>query len=392
MDSWLEWAVVPLLIVGAPGCGLSGYEALTDAELTKALDHRTVGDGDGDAVGDGDGDAVGDGDGDAVGDGDGDGDAVGDGDGDATGDGDGDGDQPPVPCEPACAAGESCFDGLCMVCQPAALTCVDDNVGVCSDDGSVAMLDDSCPPADITCSGGTPSTLCGGTAGSQGCPCSAGTCSAGSECGGGLCLPLPVADWTFDGNALDQSGNGYHGTLQGASYAAIAGSQGVRFMQRSGHVDVSDFTTHFRSTISDFTLVTRVYRTADAFNDEQVLFALGDDGDGAAANSMRFHVTGGTLAMKTESGAGVDNIMSLTMGPATGGWAQVAHVVRNDRVTVHVDGACAVRRQFVLPETDAVALSIGGWPWASISLNGYIDRVRVFDRALTSEQVAALGQ
>ena len=380
MSAWLTALVLT-------GCALRGYDAVIDASDGTALeggedDPHGGGDGDGDDAGDGDLTQGGDGDGDGDGgDGDtvsGDGDGVGgdgDGDGDAFGDGYGDGDGD---------GGDSC--------TPDAQACQDGNLGRCDADGATVTLDDACPPADLTCAAERPVATCAsGVDGREGCACSGGSCDAGLSCSAGLCLRLPAADWRFDGDTLDAGPGGYHGTLQGPSYNTVDGAQGVRLGGRTGYVDISPFAADFRAMRGEFTLVMRIHRSNDFSGGQQVLFSLGDDGDLAAANSMRFHLENGRLDMKTETGMGVDNPVDLTDAPPLGQWSQLAYVVRHDRVTVYVDGSCAVRRQFALFETQAAAMQIGGWPWASITFAGTIDRVRVYDRAMTGLEVSSLG-
>ena len=344
--------------------------------------------------GDGDGDAAGDGDGDAAGDGDGD--AAGDGDGDAAGDGDGDSVPPGGPCasDGDCPSGQFCNVDACALtlCEPGLSACLDDNVTSCNSNGSAALpLDDGCPPPGLQCVDGSAAPTCkSGIDGEDGCSCTGGACTAELQCSGGLCLVAPIADWRFDGDALDASGNGYHANLDGIGYGSVDGSEGVRVQGEDGYVDVSAFASHFKSVISEFTTVMRLYRTDDASGGMQVLFALGNTGEEPEANSFRFHIDNGNLTMKTETGNGTNNDVSFVPAPATGAWVQVVHVVANDRVTVYVDGACAVRRQLVVAQTQATRMSIGGWPWEDISFDGYIDRVRVFDRALSGDGIAAL--
>ena len=198
-----------------------------------------------------------------------------------------------------------------------------------------------------------------------------------------------VGWWPGDGNAVDiQSGN--NGTLQnGATFAPGEVAQAFGFDGASAVVEVPNNAAYDFGS-SDFTIDTWVN-----FNDLSgaPAFVAHDEGGGVTnkwifwlnAPNLQFHI----------NGPGGTAFIGVPWSPTTGQWYHVA-VTRSggDTYKFYVNGSQIGTDQVdpnatVVPVANA-PLTIGkaeGIP----SLNGLLDEVEIFNRALTDSEIAAIA-
>lgn len=274
-------------------------------------------------------------------------------------------------------------------CTPGALACTAyGDVGYCTADGMSVDDPTQCIDTDLVCRDGRPVALCEGVPGDPGCACDVGSCVAGYTCEQTLCMPLALAHWPLDGNDLDVSGNGYHGTSTGV----VFGANESTFDGAYSRIDVAGLGDDLYATIDTFTLHMRV-RPAAYGNLFAVFFMLGALDESFAGNSMRFQEQDGNLSIKTETGDGVDHIVTLGPAPPIGVWTSLTFVINANWVTLYRDGGCAERVPFVPVETGARNVAIGGWADGGhdFAVNGDIGEVRIYSEPLGRREISALA-
>ena len=203
-------------------------------------------------------------------------------------------------------------------------------------------------------------------------------------------IPAPVAHWKFDGDADDSAGSSNGAARNGASFTTAA-SVGTHALSLDGVDDHVDLASH----VSNFPLgnaarsVTGWFR-ADAGGQGQTFFVYGPNVEGKRLSIAADR----TQALVAVSGHawGVNNL-SLADG-----WHHVAVTFpggRSDDFSIYVDGVKqsastlgGVRRQVdTRSGTAAIGRSVSG----AAHYGGDIDDVRLYDHALSAEQVRAIA-
>ncbi len=218
-----------------------------------------------------------------------------------------------------------------------------------------------------------------------------------------------VGCWKLDESsgttASDSSGNGFSGTL----YNGAAWTSGGRFdgaVDLDGvndYIQVSDNTTlKYMGGTDELTLSAWVYvdstETTPGFIISKPWNGSGEYNYWLAIDSQRRV----TFRLSTTTAAGLTTTNALSAN----GWHSVVATVDSSKVmTIYVDGAMAARGTHSLAAGIPVTgdshtpLAIGtiypyGPGWAGYpdhySFDGKIDDVRIYDRAITAEEVAAL--
>ncbi len=203
-------------------------------------------------------------------------------------------------------------------------------------------------------------------------------------------IPAPVAHWKFDGDADDSAGSSNGSAMNGASFTTAA-SVGSHALSLDGGDDYVDLASH----VSNFPLgnaarsVTGWFR-ADAGNQRQTFFTYGPNVEG-----KRFSIAADrTQAVVAVSGHawGVNNL-SLADG-----WHHVAVTFPggdSDDFSIYLNGALqsastlgGVRRRV---DTRTGTAAIGRNVSGAAHYGGDIDDVRLYDHALSAEQVRAIA-
>ena len=203
-------------------------------------------------------------------------------------------------------------------------------------------------------------------------------------------IPTPVAHWRFDGDADDSAGSSNGSARNGASFTTAA-SVGTHALSLDGSDDHVDLASH----ASSFPLgnaarsVTGWFR-ADAGNQRQTFLTYGPNVEGKRL-SIAADRTQAVVAVSGHAW-GVNNL-SLADG-----WHHVAVTFaggRSDEFSIYLDGALqsaatlgGVRRQVdTRTGTAAIGRNVGG----TAHYDGDIDDVRLYDHALSAEQVRAIA-
>jgi hypothetical protein len=244
-------------------------------------------------------------------------------------------------------------------------------------------------------------TLCGSTC------ITALQCAAGHACTGGRCLPLPAPalHWKLDDpagatTAADASGNGRNGTYFGTSGlpassalkppVTFANVSSRLFDRESRHaIRLAPIPTAFKGGV-DLT-VSLWYLTSSLDTAGTDLLTAGDN------FAVRLRPTGlAGLVRHTSGGANAYVLCQSTMSNHLDGtWHHAAVVFAATEVRVFVDGALVCNRALSSPVVydrgvDLFAARHGNnednW-----DLEGNLDDVRIYTRALSGPEIAALA-
>lgn len=207
----------------------------------------------------------------------------------------------------------------------------------------------------------------------------------------GTIPPEMKAHYTFEGNALDTSGSGNDGTPTSVTYVTgKVGSQAAQFNGTSSYVAIP------RSIQDDFT-VTMWVRTTDTAGSAGAQWWSGKglvDGEVAGGGAdWGTSVVNGKFALGVGSATG-DTTIASSVNINDGAWHHLAATRNNTTgaMAVYVDGVQAgsgtgPTGSRIWPPN----LRIGSLQTANNFLNGTLDDVRLYDRILSSNEIAALA-
>ena len=201
-----------------------------------------------------------------------------------------------------------------------------------------------------------------------------------------------VAYYPFDGNANDYSGNGNHGSIIGNVVPAMdrkGNPNGAyRFPgQPFNYISVPDSDTlHLNS----FTLSAWVYTDADDYGSGYLINKGRDINNGSYRLCVRS--VGATTQYGGTNDAGIDD------NPEVNQWHMITGTVEGDQACYYLDGVLLDEKTLSQPFScgNSEPLAIGmhyfsGVPssWA-YDLLGVVDEVRIYNRALSSQEVKQL--
>jgi uncharacterized repeat protein (TIGR03806 family) len=204
-------------------------------------------------------------------------------------------------------------------------------------------------------------------------------------------VPPFTAWYQFEGNALDTSGSGHHGTPNNVSY--VAGKEGAQAAQFNG---TGSYVSIPRSIQDDFTVAMWV-KTTDTAGAAGAQWWSGKglvdgevNGGGADWGTA---IVNGKFVLGVGSTGG-DTTLASSGNINDGTWHHVAATRDNTSgaMTVYVDGV--LRGSGTGPtgsRTFPLSLRIGSLQTANNFLNGTLDDVRLYDRVLTAAEIAALN-
>ena len=202
-------------------------------------------------------------------------------------------------------------------------------------------------------------------------------------------IPAPAAYWKFDGDADDSAGSSNGSARNGASFttAASVGSHALVLDGNDDHVDLASHASGF--PLGNAARSVTGWFRADAGNQRQTFLTYGPNVEG-----KRFSIAADrTQAVVAVSGHawGVNNL-SLAEG-----WHHIAVTFagdRSDEFSIYLDGVLqsastlgGVARQV---DTRTGPAAIGRNVSGAAHYGGEIDDVRLYDYALSVEQVQAI--
>lgn len=216
----------------------------------------------------------------------------------------------------------------------------------------------------------------------------AGALYAGSIAGGGPTGPgsIPgglVGYWNFDGNVVDQSGAGNHGTLVGASYSndtpGGGGGQSMAFDNATEHVLVA---ADASLNSSAFTISMFIKDRGQTSGINRITSREGD----TAETGIDKHFGTNSLAYNSPaSGWKTSGVV-----PAINTWQHIAFVADGSNMTVYLDGVAA-HGPSAYTASPSGFLHIGNRHNNSEGFDGLLDEVGLWNRALTPTEVSSLA-
>lgn len=200
---------------------------------------------------------------------------------------------------------------------------------------------------------------------------------------------VPVAYYPFNGNANDESGNGYNGVVSGATLTSdrfeqtgkaynftfngtssdkiqVAGTSGLNFT--SGGFSVSGW---FRFT-----------GTAGAGNNYPI-FSKHNCGEQSGYIVMLYN----DKITFWMAGAGGYSYLSTPESYTDGKWHHVAAVYDGANRYIYIDGQQKISDAFAYTVPNGANWALGGYNGCNGGFNGKVDEIRVYNHGLTSAEI-----
>jgi hypothetical protein len=205
--------------------------------------------------------------------------------------------------------------------------------------------------------------------------------------------PNLIAWWKFDEGqgltAYDSAGNN-DGTLTNGPMWTASGIDGsLIFDGVDDYVDISLVEMN-----NDELSICAWIRTTSTIVQDYV--AKGASGESVATNTVEFGTNNhNTIWHKTETGSGTDHEynISTSIDPVDGEWHFVCHVIEPGRHSLHMDDESAyVNGSYVNSDSTCPTKSIGQYGGGAGYFDGTIDDVRVYNRALSAEEIEQIYQ
>ncbi len=199
--------------------------------------------------------------------------------------------------------------------------------------------------------------------------------------------------WKLDGDATDETANGNDGTLQGdAAYAHGREGRGVELDGDGDYVNVGD--DDDLDITGDLTLAAWV--RVDG-SDDLTRGIIGKNiGTSDCAYFLGVNESTGEVQFWVSPNADGSGLAAVTADAPRGVWVHLTAVYDTSAsLTLYVNGVQAGQNTTSIPASinnSAADLTIGrGFDGSSTDLEGAIDDVRIYSRALSAEEVAVLA-
>jgi hypothetical protein len=204
-----------------------------------------------------------------------------------------------------------------------------------------------------------------------------------------------IAYYPFNGNALDASGNGYNGTVYGATSTEdrFGNANSAYYFDGNSYIGIP---TLFPYTSSAFTLSANIKMTNIVNNDYGNFNML----LGLQGNASLQLINGyPNFSLKNQYGDSyqITSANSVTINKYT----QIDGVYQKGEMSLYVDGK--LTKSVQIPNADLFPGAYGSHPssigahaqmqysWHTLNFNGAIDDVRVYNRALSSTEIMTLA-
>jgi len=195
-----------------------------------------------------------------------------------------------------------------------------------------------------------------------------------------------LVEYTFDASTADSSGNGYDGTLVdeayvGAGTLVLDGTDDTMVMPRLGGAN---------ATFNQCTYSMWIYSTEDPAS---LGFTGGINTDGWSAGGIHCKLRNGMANAGINGLAGGDMQGTNVVGPNV--WVHLVLTVSDSEAVIYLNGQREDSRTFAAPLTLILGgASVGAWNNNGDivrELTGQMDNVRVYDRALSEEEILWLA-
>ena len=205
-----------------------------------------------------------------------------------------------------------------------------------------------------------------------------------------------VVYYPFNGSADDKSGRGNHGTVSGASLTSDRddnANSAYSFDGDNDYIEVSDHDT--LDLTGEFTITAWVKPESsygqESFNHIDVVSKWGIAGEGEAAYLLGVN-SSGKVVVFTHNGYANSEHESTGTIPA-GSWSHIVGVREGTTLKVYINGVIdSSYSDSLAPQNSTLNLAIGQLPEGGNNFHGCIDEVRIYNRALSSSEIADLYQ
>jgi hypothetical protein len=195
-----------------------------------------------------------------------------------------------------------------------------------------------------------------------------------------------LAHYTFDGNANDASGNGHNGVINGTPLLTsdrFGNPDGGYYFDGTGNwIDVTDLNQQFNS------ITVTVW--AQSVNSGTIGTIISKHANAADATLLLRQENGSHVAGTNING----NFMNLNGAPISGAYDFLVFHYDGTNVSLYINNVLSVS----MPATGAVAQNTSPWAFGRYAAGGSIqeyytgtiDDVRIYDRALNTQEIDAL--
>ena len=196
--------------------------------------------------------------------------------------------------------------------------------------------------------------------------------------------PGPVAHWNFDegkGDVLhDRSGNNNHGKIHGAKWVRFGKGYALKFGRSGGYVDCGD--NPRLKTPGDMTIAAWVKLTASPFPDGTTNWYIVDC-EKYQKSGFMVRIDGASCRLTYRDNSGFTLSKTKLKNHVL---YHLAVVKRGTRVTSFVDGSYDAHSAVRQPTRGTANFTISN---QSQSFNGIIDDLKMYDRALSQDEIVA---
>ena len=195
-----------------------------------------------------------------------------------------------------------------------------------------------------------------------------------------------ISYWSFDGNATDSVGSN-NGTVNGATLTSgIKGLLNTAYSFNAGSNQYINF-SNVLGTSNNLTVVAWIYPSS--VSGMQEIVSKWNNGN---AGDFHFYLNGNHLYMARNSTPGTSAVSGAILSSNT--WYQVAGVYDGTNMTLYVNGTQSGSPQVSNSESpSSVNFLVGAYyNLSSLSsfFSGSIDSVRIYNRALTADEVTTI--
>jgi hypothetical protein len=205
--------------------------------------------------------------------------------------------------------------------------------------------------------------------------------SAASSSGGGLAPVLALGlDEGSGTTVMDDSGLGNHGTISGATWTAGRFGQALSFNGWNTYATAG--TKNIPAIGSPMTLAFWLYVPGVTSNVQNALVLANT----SAAAAIQAGIVNARVSVWSCGG----NILIADGTPLPGAWHHYAYTYDGTTNCLYLDGTKVAESTTRGPSAPVTSVTLGRWVSGSEYLNGRIDEVRIYNRALTASEVTSV--